>query len=349
MKQHFLSLDDLNAVPGNAYQSFPLVVNGENASTANSLSYFAGLDLDELLIRYGAVLFRGFQIHDEVDEVLSKLDPGFSNSATGSQSNRDKVTRRTATSTGAPSFFYIPQHIEWNYNGRFPNKLAFFCVDPPEHDGSTVIADNRNLTKQLPERALKKLYTEYNYTFAFSSQYTAKDLSAYFDVPREEDAYEKMRDLGFELLEKEKGSVLKSTRSCLMRHPVTEELLVAMPLEFLSGRVFANGAASMKYNKKKRGKYQMMSLAAHALEKFGKRFTASRITFSEGKVWTRSDYRDYLKMLNANKVYFKWQKGDLLILDNYLVTHGKQPHAGKRQILVSMGELLDRDSLAVLS
>jgi alpha-ketoglutarate-dependent taurine dioxygenase len=37
-------------------------------------------------------------------------------------------------------------------------------------------------------------------------------------------------------------------------------------------------------------------------------------------------------------VAFPWQKGDLLMLDNMLVAHGRNPFSGERKVIVSMAE-----------
>jgi CheY-like chemotaxis protein len=37
-------------------------------------------------------------------------------------------------------------------------------------------------------------------------------------------------------------------------------------------------------------------------------------------------------------ITFPWQQGDILMLDNMLVAHGRAPYAGDRKILVSMGQ-----------
>jgi hypothetical protein len=37
-------------------------------------------------------------------------------------------------------------------------------------------------------------------------------------------------------------------------------------------------------------------------------------------------------------VSFPWQKGDILMLDNMLASHGREPYSGQRQVLVGMAE-----------
>jgi len=41
-------------------------------------------------------------------------------------------------------------------------------------------------------------------------------------------------------------------------------------------------------------------------------------------------------------VSFPWQQGDILMLDNMLVAHGRAPYAGPREILVGMTEPFSR-------
>src|SRR5262249_14514826 len=37
-------------------------------------------------------------------------------------------------------------------------------------------------------------------------------------------------------------------------------------------------------------------------------------------------------------VAFPWERGDLLLLDNMLVAHGRNPFQGQRKVLVAMGD-----------
>jgi hypothetical protein len=45
------------------------------------------------------------------------------------------------------------------------------------------------------------------------------------------------------------------------------------------------------------------------------------------------------------EVSFPWQAGDLLMLDNLLTAHGRNPYVGERKLLVAMGELRSFDEI----
>ena len=44
-------------------------------------------------------------------------------------------------------------------------------------------------------------------------------------------------------------------------------------------------------------------------------------------------------------VRFSWQKGDMVMLDNMLVAHARDPFEGERKICVAMGQMMRREQL----
>ena len=45
------------------------------------------------------------------------------------------------------------------------------------------------------------------------------------------------------------------------------------------------------------------------------------------------------------EISFPWQPGDLLILDNLLTAHGRNPFFGERKLFVAMGEMTSFDEI----
>ena len=45
-------------------------------------------------------------------------------------------------------------------------------------------------------------------------------------------------------------------------------------------------------------------------------------------------------------VEFPWQKGDLIAVDNMLVSHARRPFSGERKLLVAMGHMVKDSELA---
>ena len=75
------------------------------------------------------------------------------------------------------------------------------------------------------------------------------------------------------------------------------------------------------------------------------------VYFGDGSVIDDSVVDELREVYRKLAVNFPWQEGDILMLDNMLSAHGRNPYTGPRKILVTMGEMFaakDLQSEAIL-
>jgi alpha-ketoglutarate-dependent taurine dioxygenase len=56
--------------------------------------------------------------------------------------------------------------------------------------------------------------------------------------------------------------------------------------------------------------------------------------------------REIEKLYWRLAVQFRWQEGDILLVDNMIMAHARNSYSGERKILVAMGDMLDKKELA---
>jgi alpha-ketoglutarate-dependent taurine dioxygenase len=59
-------------------------------------------------------------------------------------------------------------------------------------------------------------------------------------------------------------------------------------------------------------------------------------TLGNGEAITLAQVRTINEAVDSATVRFKWKRGDMLLVDNFQVTHGRMPFRGERRILVAM-------------
>ena len=61
------------------------------------------------------------------------------------------------------------------------------------------------------------------------------------------------------------------------------------------------------------------------------------VTYGDGQSIDSNDVERAAETLKGQGVAFKWQKGDVLLLDNSLTMHGRNSYTGPRKILAAFG------------
>ena len=67
-----------------------------------------------------------------------------------------------------------------------------------------------------------------------------------------------------------------------------------------------------------------------------KKLAPNVVLYGDGEPISRTEADQMHVALQKSKISIPWRQGDVMILDNYLCMHGKEPHNGERLILTGM-------------
>jgi hypothetical protein len=115
------------------------------------------------------------------------------------------------------------------------------------------------------------------------------------------------------------------------------------PVWFNHSQVFHLSAAAGEYRRILRRqpelRYAALRQVARAAVLFKRAFTRTEdqvlhCTFGDGSPIPDEDMERVRDAIWQNMVFFRWQVGDIVLLDNHAVAHGRMPYRGPRQVVV---------------
>ncbi|XP_078575909.1 dapdiamide synthesis protein DdaC-like [Branchiostoma floridae x Branchiostoma japonicum] len=107
----------------------------------------------------GALLFRGLPLATAEDFSRALVNLGLKlTNYEGGSGVRQRLAEAVDTASDDPPEFCIEPHNEMAYTPHFPEKVMFFCLDPPSPGagGETVIADVREILPRLDKDVVDK-------------------------------------------------------------------------------------------------------------------------------------------------------------------------------------------------
>lgn len=269
---------------------------------------------------HGAVLLRGFDVSDDTfRDVIHALYPHLAEYS-------DQTTPRTAvggdvyTSTEYPANQVIAQHSEMSYAREAPQRICFWCVTPSPEGGETPLADNRTVLASLSDEVREAFLSRgVMYIRNYRDELGLPWQTAFQTEDRGELEARLRRDgMDFEWT----GGGLRVTHvgPAAISHPRTGEL------------VWFNQADH----------FHTSGLPAEVREallaQFGEEDAPQHASFGDGSPIPDEWLHEVRGAYEDAKVMFPWERGDILVLDNPLITHGRQPFSGERKVLVAMAE-----------
>jgi alpha-ketoglutarate-dependent taurine dioxygenase len=303
-----------------ANAGFPALVHADpDHPDCNRWLAASAPQLAELLQRSGAVLLRGFPLQDAADfrRAVAALTPELRDYS-GGTSPRSQVADGVYTSTEYPKHLEIPLHNEMSYSSRWPQRLYFFCNTAPDSGGETPIADSRKILAAMPaaivaEFERRQLMYVRNLASAESRYNSWTKVFLTSDKAKVE-AYCRDMDIGCEW-QAGGGLRIREIRPALRSHPETGE-----PVWFNQAHLFHASNTPMASNVSAQVE-SGLPMAAY---------------YGDGGRIGNDTLAAVREVMRAARILFRWQQGDLLVLDNVLAAHGRMPFDGRRQILVAM-------------
>lgn len=277
-------------------------------------------ELDERLLEDGALLLRGFDVasvkdFEQVGEALSPQKLGYMYRSTP----RSTVGEGVFTTTEYPPDQEIALHCENAYQREWPLKVAFCCLVAPAEGGQTPIADMRRVQAAIGEDLMDR--------FESRGVRYVRHYQPNIDIPwevvfqtsdrAEVAAYCEAHGIEHEWLD---ASTLRTTQTNhgTARHPVTGE------------RVFFNQAHLFHVSN------LGSKVAASLVSLFGRDRLPRNAYFGDGGEIEPEDLERVRQAFAGASVSFDWQPGDVLLLDNMRVAHGRRPFVGPRRIVASL-------------
>ena len=286
-------------------------------------------EIEQDLLRHGAILFRGFQVDavSSFEQFARALSPELLDYLERA-APRTEVARNVYSSTEFPPDQVIPQHHEMSYSHNWPTKIWFYCAEPAREGGRTPITDDRKIFNlidpKIKERFLKKkiMYVR-NYgeglDLSWQEAFQTSDRAVVEQYARNSHMTCEWRD----------GDRLRTraVRQVVATHPRTQETLW-----FNHAHMFHISNVEAATREALLAQYEEDELPRNAF-------------FGDGTPIESSILEEIREVYGQTAVRFWWQRGDILLLDNFLVSHGRESFVGPRKVLVTMAELYTNQDL----
>ncbi|QJB30477.1 TauD/TfdA family dioxygenase [Chitinophaga oryzae] len=316
-------LTDLRSVCGDA---FPITIKFDETLTVYKFVkwYVRNREeIDAMLLDKGALLLKNIEIRERAD--FNAIVSGIGEKP---MAYMDGTTPRTNlgenvyTSTEYDANQIIHLHNELSYSAQWPSRIMFCCLMAAESGGATSIADSRRFLKEVDPVLLDALRAKgLRYVRILSDGLQGgQSWQKAFQCSDRATAESYCREAGMEYHWYPDGSLrITHSHPGIIRHPQTGE------------EVWFNQMDQFHPLHLGREIYEMLLLMYGGTERL-----PLYVTFGDGSEIREEWIQNVMDTGQRIAVNNSWQAGDLLLLDNVLTCHGRQPYCGERKILVSM-------------
>jgi len=278
--------------------------------------------IENKLLSHGAILLRGFRMKPEIDfeRFASAICPDLFNE--NGEHPRKNVNGNVYTPVFYPPHQKLLWHNENSFNQKWPQKIWFCCVQPSQTGGETPIVDSRKVY-ELMDPKIKTLFEEKKIMYMRNyGEGLGLDWQTVFQTEDRSVVEQRCKQSRMQC-EWKKDNLLrtKCVRPAVIRHPQTGEMSWFNQAQHwhISCLGFDIQTALLSI-------YNEEDLPRHCY-------------YGDGTRIEDSIMDEILGLYRRLEVKLAWQKNDIIMLDNILTAHARNPFVGERKLLVAMGQM----------
>ena len=306
----------------------PLIKEVKELTRDEFISYYLKNkdEFDTDLKEYGAIKFRGVLIDSQetFQYIVNSISTKFLSYIDGN-SPRTKLTDNVYTSTEYDKRQKITMHNELSYSAKWPNKLFFSCLQVAKTGGETLLADSRSILRAMnPDivseiKAKGIIYVRNLNGGQFGMGPSWQDTFETDDKKKVEE-YCTSYNINFKWMENDNLRVEQFSKG-IIEHRTTKENIWFNQIDqfhpcHLGEEIF-----------------ESMKILYDTPENF-----PMYVKFGDGTVISEDIVKEILSTIDKVTIAPKWQKNELLIVDNELIAHGRNFYSGDRRVIVAMSE-----------
>jgi alpha-ketoglutarate-dependent taurine dioxygenase len=318
-------------------QSLPTIIQARHTDlslTAWSIENRAYLE--SALAKSGAILFRDFAMRtpQDLEELVSSLTPEMLNYIEGS-SPRTRLTEKVYTSTEYPPEFAISMHNELSYAHAWPAKLFFLCLTAPPEGGETPLADSQRVYQMLDRTILDPFLrkgVKYVRNLHGSKRGVGLSWQTVFETDDRKRVERYCEEGNIEYEWTKRGGLRTSQiRPAAIKHPVT-----GLPVWF--NQVDQWHPTNLPE-----------SVRASMLALMSEKDLSINAYYGDGSPLELAVLDEIRRVFERASIKLPWQEGDVLLVDNTRVAHGRSPFTGPRKVVLAMGGLVRLSDVEIVT
>ena len=277
--------------------------------------------IEKSLLKYGGLLFRSFNISSpesfEQFVIASSTELLLYRERS---SPRTQIRNNIYTSTDYPADQSIFLHNENSYQHTWPMRIFFFGLLPAEQGGETPIADCRRVLQRIDPK-IRQRFIEKGWMLARNfGDGLSLSWQSVFQTENKSAVDEYCRDAGIEAEWRGERLRTRQVRQAVRRHPVTGEMVWFNHVAFFHISTLES------------------TMREALLSALKEEDLPSNTYYGDGSPIENSVLEEIREAYRKETVNFAWQRGDILMLDNMLIAHGRRPYIGRRVILTGMAD-----------